>query len=337
MARRATAERGARRHGPDRTDSEGDEAYDPAMTEGYGGDAMSDRGRGRSRWGGSGGRWWIWVGRAVLWAFIIVVVVNGVRAPFERFTRPEAQPNASASPKKSFPTTQASAYALQFASAYLNYDEKKPSARAAKLAKYLPDNSTDQQLGWNGSGNTRLDSAQVAGVDVRDQHNAVVTLAVSVNGTWMRLAVPVYTSGGAMAITGQPALMASPRKATLPEAPAITEDNPVEQQLKTDLKGFFVAYAAGDAAGIDRFLAPNVSVTGLGGAVQYAGIKDVVVPEGGDRRQATITVTWRLPNASHKKGATAGTLDQTYDLTIIKDQDKWDVEQIRGSTQPAGS
>lgn len=337
MARRATAERGAQRHGPERIDSEGDEAYDPTMTEGHGGGAMSDRGRGRSRWSGSGGRWWIWVGRAVLWAFIVVVVVNGVRAPFERFTQPEARSNASASPKKSFPTTQASAYALQFASVYLNYDAKNPGARAAKLAKYLPAHSTDQQLGWNGSGSVRLDAAQVAGVDVRNEHNAVVTLAVSVNGTWMRLAVPVYTSHGAMAITGRPALLAAPSKATLPDPPAITEDSAVEARLKTDLKGFFVAYAAGDSAGIDRFLAPNVSVTGLGGTVQYAGIKDVVVPEGGDRRHATVTVAWRLPNASQAKGATAGTLDQTYDLTIVKDQDKWDVEQIRGSTRPDGS
>jgi len=333
MARRATAERGTR-HAPGRSDSEGDVAYDMAMTEGYGGDAMGDRGgRGRSRWSGSGGRWWVWVGRAVLWAFIIVVVVNGIRAPFERFTQPDSQPATSASPKTSFPTVEASAYALQFASAYLNYDEKNPAARATKLAPYLPENA-DQQLGWNGSGSMTLDSAQVAGVDVRDKNNAVVTLAVSVNGTWMQLAVPVYTSGGAMAIKGQPALMPTPRKATVPDAASITEDSAVETQLKTDLKGFFVAYAASDTASLDRFLAPNVSLSGLGGAVQFGGIKEVVVPEGGDRRHATVTVAWQVPSTARK--APAGELDQTYDLTIVRNQDKWDVEQLRGSTEPAG-
>lgn len=336
MARRATAERGPRQQAPGRPTSEGGEAYDAMMTEGYGSDAMGDRGRGRSRWRGSGGRWWIWVGRAVLWAFIVVVVVNGIRAPFERFTQPDTTTGAGTAPKSTFPTTQASAYALQFAAAYLNYDEKNPGARATKLAPYLPADTGDQQLGWNGSGNMHLDTAQVAGVDVRDDHNAVVTLAVSVNGTWMQLAVPVYTNGGAMAITGQPALMPVPRKATLPDAPSVTEDSAVEAQLKSDLKGFFVAYAASDAASLDRFLAPNTSVTGLGGAVQYVGIKDVTVPEGGDQRHATVTVTWRVPNAARAKGAPAGELDQTYDLTIIKDQDKWDVGQIRGSTTPAG-
>ena len=333
MARRATAERGTR-HAPGRTASEGDVTYDTAMTEGYGGDAMGDRGgRGRSRWSGSGGRWWIWVGRAILWAFIIVVVVNGIRAPFERFTQPETRPTTGASPKSAFPETQASAYALQFASAYLNYDQKNPAARATKLAPYLPENA-DQQLGWNGSGSMTLSSAQVAGVDVRDKHNAVVTLAVSVNGTWMQLAVPVYTSGGTMAIKGQPALMPTPGKATVPESASITEDSAVETQLKTDLKGFFVAYAASDAAGLDRFLAPNVSLNGLNGAVRLSGIKDVVVPEGGDRRHATVTVAWQVPSTARK--AAAGELDQTYDLTIVHDQDKWNVEQLRGSTETTG-
>lgn len=333
MARKATAERGAR-HAPGGSASDGDVAYDSAMTEGYGGDAMGDRrGRTRGRWNGSGGRWWIWVGRAVLWAFIIVVVVNGIRAPFERFTQPESQPTTAETPKSTFPTTQASAYALQFADAYLNYDEKNPAARATKLAPYLPANA-DQELGWNGSGSMTLDSAQVAGVDVRDQHDAVVTLAVSVNGTWMQLAVPVYTSGGAMAIKGEPALLPTPGKATVPDAASVTEDSAVESQLKTDLRGFFVAYAASDTAGIDRFLAPNVSLNGLGGAVQFNGIRDVVVPEGGNRRQATVSVAWKVPSAARK--APAGELEQTYELTIVRDQDKWDVEQLRGSTEPAG-
>src|SRR3954469_14113213 len=43
-----------------------------------GGGGRGDRGG----WGGSGGRWWIYVGRAILWACILVVLVNGIRAPF---------------------------------------------------------------------------------------------------------------------------------------------------------------------------------------------------------------------------------------------------------------
>src|SRR3569833_4615220 len=85
-------------------------------------DPPDDKGRrGKSRrgsgggWGGSGGRRWIYVGRVILWAFLIVVLVNGVRAPFERFADTSAGPTPPPSGKPVFPQQQASAYALSFA------------------------------------------------------------------------------------------------------------------------------------------------------------------------------------------------------------------------------
>ena len=47
---------------------------------------MESRVSARRHWSGSGGRWWVWVGRLILWAFILVVIVNGIRAPFQRFS-----------------------------------------------------------------------------------------------------------------------------------------------------------------------------------------------------------------------------------------------------------
>src|SRR4051794_5408854 len=63
--------------------------WDPPDDKGRRGKSRRGSGGGggeRGGWGGSGGRWWIYVGRVILWAFLIVVLVNGVRAPFERFT-----------------------------------------------------------------------------------------------------------------------------------------------------------------------------------------------------------------------------------------------------------
>ena len=335
MARKAAAPRGARGSDPASV-AGGSAVRDRPMPDGYGDDEMGDRRRGRASWGGAGGRWWIWVGRAVLWALIIVIVVNGVRAPFERFTAWDTGGSAQDSDQTAFPKSRASAYALQFANAYLNYDAKDPDARAHKLAAFLPD-ANDQQFGWNGSGTMTLDSAQVADVDTRDDTHAVVRLAVSVNDHRMQLAVPVYAAKGAMVVTGKPALMPAPRKATPPKSDIGTQDEGVESNLKKLLPRFFEAYAGGDAAELDRYLAPGASATGLSGAVQYVGIKEVIVAQGGDRRHATVTVTWRISDSAQGQGATAGELDQTYDLVIVKDEDKWDIEQIHGSTQPAGS
>src|SRR3569833_4790219 len=61
--------------------------WDQPEDKGRRGKARRGSGGGdRGGWGGSGGRWWIYVGRIILWAFLIVVLVTGVRVSFERFT-----------------------------------------------------------------------------------------------------------------------------------------------------------------------------------------------------------------------------------------------------------
>ncbi|TDD82549.1 conjugal transfer protein, partial [Actinomadura rubrisoli] len=177
-----------------------------------------DRRRGRSgkrrtraggRWGGSGGRWWVWVGRAILWALILVILVNGIRAPFERFTADDGTSSSEAKPGKSaqFPSSAAGAFALQFANVYLNYDQKNAPAREAQLRTFLPDNA-DPQFGWNSVGQLQVQSVQVAGVDARDASNATVTVLARSQDKWYRLAVPVYADkAGALVISARPALL----------------------------------------------------------------------------------------------------------------------------------
>lgn len=288
------------------------------------------------RWSGAGGRWWIWLGRVVLWAFIIVVIVNGIRAPFQRFSNSGGTHAAGThAPGSKFPKAQASAYALDFASIYLNYSSSTADQRASELAKFVPSDS-DEQLGWNGFGTAKLQSAQVAGVKARDDKHGVVTLAVRVNDRWMQLAVPIYSSHGGMVVSGEPALTAAPRKASPPAAPPINHDGTTEAQLRSQLPSFFRAYAASDTASLDRFLSSGASVNGLNGSVQYVSLKDVNVPQGGGTRHATVTVEWRLPSSTHAK-ASGGELESTYDLTVVRSAGKWDVKSIRASTQPAQS
>jgi hypothetical protein len=48
-----------------------------------------------------------------------------------------------------------------------------------------------------------------------------------------------------------------------------------------------------------------------------------------------VTVTWQLPAAD--AGAASGTLDQTYELTVVKKDGNWYVRDIRGAASPTGS
>ncbi|MQA85359.1 MAG: conjugal transfer protein [Streptosporangiales bacterium] len=285
---------------------------------------------------GAGGRWWVWLGRAVLWALIIVIVVNGGRAAFVSFTEGTAPAQPQAEPGGRFPSTAASAYAQEFAGVYLNYDEAAADTRASRLAAYLPEGA-DPQLGWNGAGRLRLEEVYVAGVDVRDAKHGMVMLAVRVNGAWMRLAVPVYASGDSMVISGQPALLPVPPKASLPAPPAGTEeiDAPATSELERQLPGFFQAYAASDNADLTRYLEQGTTVTGLDGAVRFVALQDLVVPPGGNTRQITATVVWRIATAGTTR-VPPGELTQTYELAVTKQDGNWYVKDIQGSTEPTG-
>src|SRR5690242_4438091 len=92
---------------PDARDPAADTWADPYA----GGDA---RRGGRRHWRGSGGRWRVWIGRFLLWACIIVLLVNGVRAEFDRFTAKPSQPQSAPrqDAKAQFPVTAAAAYAV---------------------------------------------------------------------------------------------------------------------------------------------------------------------------------------------------------------------------------
>ncbi|PRY01931.1 conjugal transfer protein [Allonocardiopsis opalescens] len=300
--------------------------------------------RRRRGWSGGGGRWLIWLGRAVLWIFIIVVIVNGVRAPFTDATAgpPEAAPEQD--PAGSFPESGAAAFALQFADVYLNFDGGSAEARAEALAAYLPP-ETDTQAGWNGAGRLRADNLRLAGVDVVDERNAVVNLVASLGGEPVRLAVPVYTENGGFTVSGRPALLAAPPAAELPEVPAPEPDLELEEELTQVLTGFFPAYASGDPA-LDQYLDVDAAISGLNGVVEFQELADINVPAPGTESAApdgavtvTATVVWRPAAATEAGGemvAEEPALSQTYRLTMV-DGDRWYIRDIQASPQSFGS
>ncbi len=300
-------------------------------------DRTDRRGRGRrgsgGGWGGSGGRWFIYVGRAILWAFIIVVLVNGVRAPFERFTA--KQPHTSGTTgaaKPRFPATAASAYALSFAGAYLNYDQATAQDRQKQLSQFLAP-GVDQQLGWDGAGKSVLQSANVVSVHADDADHGVVTLLVRANGRLFELAVPIYAKDGTMAVSGRPAMLPAPPTASVPPVNE-DRDSALEAELQQPLANFFKAYAASDTASLQRYADPPV--TGLGGAVTFNQLKEIIAPTGDpSSRTVDVTVIWTVPATAPK--APASSLEQTYRLDMVKKDGYWYVRNIRGSTLPAAS
>jgi hypothetical protein len=274
----------------------------------------------------------VWALRALIWIVLIVIGVRGVIAIALGQTTPSHSSGTSAGrpPSSRFPSGLAEAYALQFASVYLNFSQANQAQRAQQLTAFLP-NGANPQLGWNKAGSMTLQSDQVAGISVRDAQHAVVTLLARVNGHLMELGVPIYAAGGAMVVSGEPAWLAAPPR-TSPRAPAAASpDATTQAALTAELPAFFRAYASGNSAAMARFLAHGASITGLGGAVTFSSISSVYVPTGGDTRQITVTVVWQIPGQA---GAATARLQMTYDMTVVSQNANWYVQSIRASAQP---
>lgn len=330
MVRRSTVERSPQSavHGPGLASSA--VSAGPGIADG----AAGKGGRAGGGWAGGGGRWAVWAGRILLWLVLIVVAVNGVRAIFLRGTQsPAGGTSRTPSPASHFPAGLAEAYALQFGQVYLNFDQANADQRAQQLATFIPPGTPDSQLGWNGAGSMQLQSEQVAGINVQDSQHALVQLLARVNNQLMEFSVPVYANAGNMAVSGEPALLPAPAPASLPPASNPNTDATAQNALQSLLPSFFQAYASGDSATLQRFLAKGASISGLGGAVSFQSIQNLVVPEGGSTRHITATVRWQLP--SHAGGAPA-TLDMAYDMAVVSENGTWNVLSIQGSTQPAG-
>jgi conjugative transposon protein TcpC len=301
------------------------------------------RQRAAQSWRGAGGRWLVWAFRAVLWAVLLIIGYRGVMAILLNEAPATSTPAPSAPPTSKFPAGLAGGFALQFSEVYLNANPADAGQRASELAQFLPADA-DTQLGWDGKGTLQLQSEQLAGVKIHNAHNAVVTVLARVNGNLMELGVPVYSTGGSMVVSGEPAWLPAPPRAAPPANPPAASDDAAQADLQNLLPQFFVAYANGNPVTLARFLVPGAKVTGLGDTLTYSSLSSVNVPPGGNTRQITATVVWRIPGAPvpakpqsrHAQAAPPAGLEMTYGLTIVKQNGSWYVKSITPSTRPAG-
>lgn len=305
-------------------------------------DLAQDRGIGRQRgqpWRGAGGRWLVWTFRVVAWLVLLVIGYRGITAIILNETPPSRTSGTPAVPPTRFPVAAAEAYAQEFADVYLNASPRTASERAAGLAQFLPAGS-DPQAGWNGAGTLRLQSEQVAGVQVRDAHHAVVTLLARVNDQLIGFGVPIYAAHGGMAVSGLPAVLPAPARAAVPSPPSGNTDAATTGVLMNQLPAFFEAFASGSQVTLGRFVVPGAKVTGLGGAVKFGSLGSVTVPAGGNLRHITATVTWKVvsPGKARKAGGQPPVqLQMSYALTILKEHGTWYVKSISPSTQTGGT
>jgi hypothetical protein len=328
MVRRATLDRGVPR-------AADDEALlaDPAPTRARRSAAKPRR--------GAGGRWVIWVLRAVAWIVLLLIGYRGVAAIVTGSSGTTPAPKPPVSVGSTFPKTLAGAYALQFGYVYLNFSPASNTRRSDLLATFIPPGS-DSQLGWNGAGTQTLQSEQVASVQVLSAHTAIVTLLALVNKSQLiELGVPIYSANGGMVVSGQPALLPAPGHAVPPQTVAGNSDQAAVTELMTQLPPFFRAYASGGQATLSRFLTSGAQGTGLDGGVTLGSIQSVTAPFGGATRNITVVVVWHVSSSSTGASSSAvatapASLEMTYRMTVVRQGSSWYVQSIGTSTQSSG-
>ena len=216
---------------------------------------------------GAGGRWLLWPLRVVLWTALLVIAFRGITA-IVFSSSPAPAGGTGTGTGGEFPVSLAEAYATEFGRVYLGFSPQSLGQREQALAAFVPASvsAANPSLGWNGIGQLNLQSVQVAGIKVQDPQHAVVTLLALLSGQLMELGVPVAATGSGLVVSGEPAWLPAPPRISPPPAPR-GSDQVAQSQLMNELPAFFQAYASGDSAALNRFLAHGASVTGLGGAV----------------------------------------------------------------------
>ncbi len=96
-----------------------------------------------------------WTGRAVLWALIVVIVVNGVRAPFERFTANQAPP--ALLPPPLIPDSRCSGSGVRQSVRRRLSEFRRHQSRAARHPAHRISRRRRgrRRFGWNGFGRCR--------------------------------------------------------------------------------------------------------------------------------------------------------------------------------------
>lgn len=279
-------------------------------------------GRARSSVGG-GGRWLVWVGRVVLWALVLVLLLNGV-ASLRRPVDPAPAP-APAPAAERFPVKAAEAFAVRFAHDYLTWDAAAPTVHADTLAPYVPE-AVDQHVGWAGNGQQIAVLVLPTRTDVVSDQTALVTVAAQVTGLnaprWVHLQVPVYTDGqDRFLVTDAPALVPPPGEAAPPPEPILATDAAVADQLREPLTAFFKAYAGSNPKELSYLLAPGAQVGTLHSTAKFEDLQ-LTVPDGEDRRDVVAKVRWGDP-------VTGSTFTQTYQVTVGQREDgRWYIEKL---------
>ncbi|MGW1396720.1 conjugal transfer protein [Streptomyces nigra] len=278
--------------------------------------------------------------RLALWTVIAAGPVALVAAVASAAASPTVEAASAAEPaavRTPAPAADPAGYAQVFVSAWLHASSEDATTAQARRAQSM---APDVELP-SPAGDTPAAPALVTAVRSARRGDGLWSVTVAAQETGGRLryyAVPVAAdaSGASFTVTGAPAVVAGPTRATVAKSPYGVK---VPQgDLSAAVGEFLAAYLTG-VGEVDRYLAPGVRMAALSPApytavtveevwaVEAAAAAESVAPDG-TRVRAVVRVEAR--------GA-GGRWPLAYELTLTARSGRWEVAALdSGAAQGGG-
>jgi hypothetical protein len=223
----------------------------------------------------------------------------------------------------------AAAYATSFARAYLTYDSANPSAQQAAIAPFVGGGAQGSGAGFTApsSGSDAVGFAQVVGYQPAAGGGEVFTVQAdtSRHGTVYLAVTVARTSGGALELVGEPALVGSPAS-----APAVTDPSQANMPVSDPGLAAVVTRALGDYLRGDGSDLQSNLATGAPTPSLPAPLSSVQVT------RVAWQVAGRVVGADvQASDGAGGAYSLHYELSVIR-QGRWYVSAIESTPNSGG-
>lgn len=237
-----------------------------------------------------------------------------------------------------FPLDNGNAFVMSFTKEYMNMSPDASNDRRERLREYADDNLVSVLGNGNAEVSQKIvDGPVIVGSKAKDDQNAVYTVGVKVNVSWIYLEVPVYYDKDKLAfvVSGTPSFTTPPVKA---EAPDVKSEYEIDAKLATEItpnaESFFTAWGESDEEGLSRYTTKDADVETKAGLQRTATFSKLQEFEVEAKDEEDPTANTRKGTAQVVWTSTVDpkiTFTQDYELELFKQPDgRWYVADITG-------
>jgi hypothetical protein len=265
-------------------------------------------------------------GRAVLWAFVLLVFSRGLAELVRGPQRAQVSTPSQAS-TVAFPDEEARAFAISFARTYLSILPGRERRREQALEPFFAEGVGERaaaRVPFHGP-SVAVSQATVARELPVGNGRALVTVAASMNdGRTVFLSVPIARDEhGGLAVFDLPSFSAPPGAGRIDASEPVPLTGGEADAIGDVVRRFLEAYVGGAAPdSLSYYLTSQARVAPMGAGLQLASVEEIAREP--DAPAGELLVSVRVREAMSRT-----VYPQRFRLTVVK-RDRWYVAAVAG-------